>query len=122
MARCFAAAMSHAPGLRGTPSAGHCSSAATSASCASSSAMPISRTIRAKPAISRADSIFHTASMARCVSVAVTVTDHNMLPGAGARRNAAYFSAATFKLARPFSNSLPSSWSMLMKILITFAI
>ena len=38
IARCFAVAMSHAPGLSGTPDAGHCSSAATSASCARSSA------------------------------------------------------------------------------------
>ena len=40
------------PGLSGTPVAGHCSSAATSASCARSSASPTSRTIRASPPIS----------------------------------------------------------------------
>ena len=40
MARRLAVAMSQAPGLSGTPDCGHCSSAATSASCASSSAMP----------------------------------------------------------------------------------
>ena len=38
IARCFAVAMSQAPGLSGTPDSGHCSSAATSASCARSSA------------------------------------------------------------------------------------
>jgi hypothetical protein len=60
------------------PDTGHCSSAATSASCASSSARPTSRTIRARPAISRADSILQTASIVRCISEAVTVLDHNI--------------------------------------------
>src|SRR5262245_28622727 len=64
--------MSQAPGLSGMPDLGHCSSAATSASCASSSAVPTSRTIRIRPPISFACSILKTASMARCVSVAVT--------------------------------------------------
>jgi hypothetical protein len=76
MARCLAVAISHAPGLSGMPDSGHCSSAATSASCASSSARPTSRTMRASPAMILADSIRQTASMARCVSVAVTATDH----------------------------------------------
>src|SRR5689334_7189281 len=86
MARCLAAAISHAPGLRGIPSLGHCSRAATSASAARSSANPTSRTMRARPAISRADSMRQTASMARWISVAgvvwgesvagVTTTDH----------------------------------------------
>nr|WP_276602713.1 hypothetical protein [Nannocystis pusilla] len=53
--------MSHAPGLFGTPAVGHCSSAATSASWASSSAMPRSRTNRVSPAISLADSRRQTA-------------------------------------------------------------
>ena len=75
IARCLAVAMSQAPGLSGTPDSGHCSSAATSASWASSSARPTSRTMRARPAISRADSILQTASIARCVSGAVTGTD-----------------------------------------------
>jgi len=44
--RCFAVAISQAPGFSGMPAAGHCSSAATSASCARSSARPTSRTIR----------------------------------------------------------------------------
>src|SRR5437899_3448540 len=61
--------MSQAPGRSGTPSAGHCSSAATRASCASSSAVPMSPTRRASPAMSRADSIRQIASMARCASV-----------------------------------------------------
>src|ERR1700680_1787857 len=63
MARCFAVAISQAPGLRGIPDCGHCSSAATRASCARSSGRPTSRTIRARPAMSLADSILHTASI-----------------------------------------------------------
>ena len=72
MARCLAVAISQAPGLSGTPDSGQRSSAATSASWASSSARPTSRTIRARPAISRADSILQTAWIARCVSEAAT--------------------------------------------------
>src|SRR5713101_9081012 len=68
--------MSQAPGLSGTPESGQRSSAATRASCASSSARPTSRTIRARPAMILADSIRQTASIARCVSVAVTATNH----------------------------------------------
>src|SRR6266508_5404843 len=74
MARRFPMAMSQAPGLRGTPDSGHCSSAATSASWASSSARPTSRTIRARPAMTLADSILQTASIARCASEAVMAT------------------------------------------------
>src|SRR4030088_2196746 len=70
--------MSQAPGLRGTPDSGHCSRAARRASCASSSATPTSRTIRVRPAMSLGDSILQTASIARCVSVAVTATDHTI--------------------------------------------
>ena len=58
------------------PDSGHFSSAATRASCASSSATPTSRTMRVSPAINRADSIFQTASIVRCISVLVTRTDH----------------------------------------------
>ena len=47
--------------------------AATSASCARSSATPTSRTIRARPAISRADSIRQTASIVRLISREATV-------------------------------------------------
>src|ERR1700677_1737840 len=50
------------------PAAGHCSSAATSASCASSSARPMSRTSPVRPAMIRADSSRHTASTARCAA------------------------------------------------------
>src|SRR6188768_3177532 len=64
--------MSHAPGLRGIPDSGHCSSAATSASCARSSASPTSRTMRARPAMRRGDSMRQTASIARLVSVTVS--------------------------------------------------
>src|SRR5882762_5576696 len=74
MARCLAVAMSQAPGLSGTPDSGHRSRAATRASCASSSARPASRTIRARPAMSLADSILQTASMMRCVSEDDTAT------------------------------------------------
>jgi len=52
-------------GLSGTPDSGHWSSAASSASWARSSASPTSRTIRVSPAMSRADSILQTASIAR---------------------------------------------------------
>src|SRR6267378_299862 len=72
MARCFAVAMSQAPGLSGTPDSGHRSSAATSASCARSSARPTSPTMRVSPAMTLADSIRHTASIARWVSDIVT--------------------------------------------------
>src|SRR5580704_3416867 len=78
IARCFALAMSQAPGLSGMPDSGHCWSAATRASWASSSARPTSRTIRARPAMILADSILQTASIARWVSVAVTVTHHTI--------------------------------------------
>src|ERR1700738_5170566 len=50
------------------PDTGHCSRAATRASWASSSASPTSPTILARAAISRADSIRQTASIARWVS------------------------------------------------------
>src|SRR4051812_6271342 len=60
--------MSQAPGLSGTPDSGHCSSAATRASWAESSARPTSRTIRASPAISLADSILQIASIVRWVA------------------------------------------------------
>ena len=62
MARCLAVAMSQAPGLSGMPAWGHCSRAMTRASWARSSANPTSRTMRARPAISLADSIRQTAS------------------------------------------------------------
>src|SRR5207302_3870347 len=62
--------MSQAPGRSGTRSVGHCSGAATRASCASSSAVPMSPTMRASPAMSRADSMRQIASIARCASEA----------------------------------------------------
>src|SRR5947207_8204821 len=68
MARCLAVAISHAPGPPGTPWAGHCSSAITRASCASSSAAPTSPVIRARPAMRRGDSIRQTASIAERVA------------------------------------------------------
>src|SRR5579862_8548 len=71
------------------PDSGHCSSAATSDSCARSSASPTSRTMRARPAISFADSILQTASMARCASVAVTATDHTIFTLVRASRSRA---------------------------------
>ena len=69
--------MSQAPGLSGTPVPGQVSSAARRASCASSSARPTSRTMRAKPAMTLADSIFQTASIALCVADAVTASDRS---------------------------------------------
>jgi hypothetical protein len=46
--------------------------------------------MRARPAMILADSILQTASMARCVSVAVTASDQNIfdpqVQGRGARR------------------------------------
>jgi hypothetical protein len=48
---------------------------ATRASCARSSARPTSRTIRARPAMSRGDSIRQTASIVRWVSEAATAPD-----------------------------------------------
>src|SRR5256885_11297971 len=74
MARRFAVVMSQAPGLSGTPDSGQRSSAATSASCARSSARPTSPTMRVSPAMTLADSIRHTASMARWVSDVVTAS------------------------------------------------
>ena len=68
MARCLAVSMSQAPGLAGMPSDGHCSSAATRASWASSSASPTSRTSPVRPAMILADSSRHTASIARCAA------------------------------------------------------
>src|SRR5688572_17118615 len=76
MARCFATAMSQAPGLSGTPDPGHFFRAATRASWARSSATPTSCTSLARPAMSRADSILQTASIVRCVSAAVMAADH----------------------------------------------
>ena len=79
IARCLAVAISQAAGFSGMPVSGQRSSAATSASCASSSAWPMSRVTRVSEAISFADSILKTARMARWVSVAVTATDHTIL-------------------------------------------
>src|ERR1700752_2960246 len=72
MPRRLAVAINHAPGLSGMPDSGHCSRAATSASWARSSATATSRTMRVSPAISRADSIRQTASIARWVADDVT--------------------------------------------------
>src|SRR4249919_144002 len=68
IARLRAVAISQAPGFSGTPASGHCSSATSSASWARSSATPTSPVIRASAAISRADSIRQTASIARRAS------------------------------------------------------
>src|SRR5580658_1685369 len=116
MARCFAAAISQAPGLSGTPDCGHCSSAATSASCARSSATPTSRTIRVRPAMIRGDSIRQTASITRRISVALTANDHITFDPrvqANERRRAALhcesstsstpFAEATMKRKRPYA-------------------
>lgn len=72
-ARFFAVVISHAPGLSGTPVSGQRSRAATSASCASSSARPTSRTRRATPAMTLAASIRQTASIARWVAASAVI-------------------------------------------------
>ena len=64
MPRFFAVVISQPAGFGGMPVRGHCSSATTNASCASSSAWPISPVTLARPAMSRADSMRHTASTA----------------------------------------------------------
>src|SRR6266849_6613349 len=69
--------MSQAPGLSGTPVPGQVSIAARRASWASSSARPTSRTIRARPAMTLANSILQTASIALCVADAVTAIDRS---------------------------------------------
>src|SRR6185369_3819568 len=56
------------------PDCGHCSSAATSAPCARSSAAPTSRTSRVRLAISLADSIRQTASIVRWISDSMAMT------------------------------------------------
>ena len=63
MARCFAVAVSHAPGFGGMPVEGQRSNATTNASWARSSASPTSRTMRATVAITRADSMRQIASI-----------------------------------------------------------
>src|SRR5919199_1013506 len=72
--RRLAVVMSQPPGLSGIPDCGHCSSAATRASWARSSATDTSRTMRVSPAISRADSIRQTASIARWVADGATAS------------------------------------------------
>src|SRR5450432_1363803 len=90
MARCLAAAMSQAPGLSGTPDSGHCSSAATRASCASSSARPTSRTMRASPAMILADSILQIDSTTRWVSP-VAMRNHDSTFHSPAQPGRRYF-------------------------------
>ena len=109
MARCLAVAISQAPGLRGMPVAGHCSSAATSASCARSSARPTSRTMRVSPAISRADSMRQTASMARWVSVAATAADHTIAPRGASRVRSVSLASVPPAPASPRSPPPPSA-------------
>ena len=66
------------PGCPGCPTPATARGPPTRASCASSSARPTSRTMRARPAMSLADSMRQTASMVRWMSVAVTATDHSI--------------------------------------------
>src|SRR5258707_1868540 len=72
IARFLAVAMSQARGLSGTPDSGQRVRAATSASWARSSARPTSRTIRARAAMRRADSIRQTASVAPLAVASLT--------------------------------------------------
>src|SRR5215472_2874096 len=80
MARCFAVAISQAPGPSGMPRTGHCSSAITKASCASSSAAPTSPVMRARPAMRRGASIRQTASIAERVAwwLSTVVRPHHL--------------------------------------------
>src|SRR5262249_32755070 len=66
---------SHAPGRSGTPEDGQSSSAATSASCVSSSASGTSRSIRDSDVISRGCSMRQAARMAAWMSAAVVAAD-----------------------------------------------
>src|SRR6185503_8309733 len=67
---------SHALGLDGTPSRGHCSSAALNASCRASSARSKSPSRRISVASTRRDSDWYTASIACWTeSAAVTASD-----------------------------------------------
>src|SRR5690606_6756557 len=65
----LAVRISQAAGRSGIPLWGHCSSAATKESWASSSAKPTSRTSRLMAAMTFVDSIRHTASMVRWMSL-----------------------------------------------------
>ena len=120
MARCLAVAISQAPGLSGTPVAGHCSSAATSASCARSSARPTSRTIRARPAMSRADSIRQTASIARWTSPhAASAGPARSLPLPTARRCSRRAAAPPASRSSGVNSSPKSSASKTWRISIS---
>src|SRR5215475_9230961 len=103
MARCFAVTMSQEPGLSGMPEIGHSLSATTSASCASSSAMPTSRTIRVSPAMIRACSILKIASMVararRWASAAVMATDQAIVSAQVQARGSAPARTASSRLA-----------------------
>ena len=69
MPRRLAVVISQAAGLAGTPDVGHCSSAASSASCARSSASSTSRVIRVRAPTSRADSARHAVVIASAVAL-----------------------------------------------------
>src|ERR1700730_3091314 len=79
-ARRLAVAISQAPGLSGTPVAGHRSRAANRSSCVNSSASGTSRSILAKLVISRGCSIRQTARIARWASAAVMAADRLCRP------------------------------------------
>src|SRR6185436_7583961 len=114
MARCLAVAMSHERGLSGIPASGHCSSAMTSASCARSSASPTSPTIRASPAMSLADSIRQTASMASAALGGVAIhhlSDFDfqlLLPEADVRLQKAPRPVDGFGLRRDVVDRIPA--------------
>src|SRR3954470_1278397 len=74
-ARRLAVTISQAPGFSGTPVAGHCSRAASNASCVNSSASGTSRRILARLVISRGCSIRQTARIVRLTSASVMATD-----------------------------------------------
>ncbi len=106
MARCLAVAISQAPGVSGIPDTGHCTSAATSASCTSSSAMPTSRTTCVTPAMIRPYSMRTTASTASDSLVAVTPPIRPAAPAPG-KHGGGYPSAISRTSAVTVQNS---SW------------
>ena len=73
MARCLAVAISQAPGLRGMPVSATARAPRPGRPGRALRRCPTSRTIRASPAISRADSIRQTASIASWVSEVTSV-------------------------------------------------
>ncbi len=112
IARRWAVVISHAAGLSGTPCRGQCSSAATSASWASSSALSRSPSIRARRAIRRGDSMRHTVSSLRCISrVSIRPRSHHRATVRASARAVGH--ASTKALNPPQNMRLPSNGTLL---------